>query len=89
MVVPPGGSASTIAAPTFSSRRCPRPGPRKPRWTPGFADYLYTSFTNATAFSPTDTMPLTPVAKLLMAFQSLASLLTVALVVSRAVNILA
>ena len=57
-------------------------------WTPGFVDYLYVSFTNATAFSPTDTMPLTPWAKLLMLFQSLASLLTVALVAARAVNIL-
>ncbi len=59
-----------------------------PGWTPGFFDYLYTSFTNATAFSPTDTMPLTAWAKLLMMVQSLASLLIVALVVSRAVNIL-
>jgi uncharacterized membrane protein len=59
-----------------------------PGWTPGFFDYLYTSFTNATAFSPTDTMPLTAWAKLLMMVQSLASLLTVALVISRAVNIL-
>jgi uncharacterized membrane protein len=57
-------------------------------WSPKFLDYLYTSFTNATAFSPTDTMPLTSWAKLLMMFQSFASLLTVALVVSRAVNIL-
>jgi hypothetical protein len=60
-----------------------------PDWFPRFTDYLYTSFTNATAFSPTDTMPLTGWAKLLMTVQSLASLLTVALVVSRAVNILA
>ncbi len=59
-----------------------------PGWTPTFLDYLYTSFTNATAFSPTDTMPLSATAKLLMMLQSLASLLTVALVVSRAVNIL-
>jgi hypothetical protein len=57
-------------------------------WSPTFLDYLYTSFTNATAFSPTDTMPLTSWAKILMMVQSLASLLTVALVVSRAVNIL-
>jgi uncharacterized membrane protein len=57
-------------------------------WSPKFLDYLYTSFTNATAFSPTDTMPLTGWAKLLMMIQSFASLLTVALVVSRAVNIL-
>jgi hypothetical protein len=59
-----------------------------PGWTPDFMDYLYTSFTNATAFSPTDTMPLTAWAKLLMMVQSLASLRTVALVISRAVNIL-
>jgi len=59
-----------------------------PGWTPDFLDYLYTSFTNATAFSPTDTMPLTAWAKLLMILQSLASLVTVAVVISRAVNIL-
>jgi uncharacterized membrane protein len=59
-----------------------------PGWTPDFLDYLYTSFTNATAFSPTDTMPLTSWAKLLMMLQSLASLVTVAVVISRAVNIL-
>lgn len=63
-------------------------GATDPRWSPNFLDYLYTSFTNATAFSPTDTMPLTSWAKSLMAVQSAASLLTVALVFSRAVNIL-
>ena len=57
-------------------------------WTPSFMDYLYVAFTNATAFSPTDTMPLTPWAKSLMTVQALASLLTVALVAARAVNIL-
>ncbi len=57
-------------------------------WAPRFVDYLYVAFTNATAFSPTDTMPLTPAAKGLMLLQSLASLLTVALVAARAVNIL-
>ncbi|MBV9606401.1 MAG: hypothetical protein JO027_14890 [Solirubrobacterales bacterium] len=59
-----------------------------PGWRPQLVDYLYLSFTNATAFSPTDTMPLTPIAKWLMTGQSVASLVTVALVVSRAVNIL-
>jgi uncharacterized membrane protein len=58
-------------------------------WRPGLVDYLYTSFTNATAFSPTDTMPLTATAKWLMSAQALAALLTIGLVVSRAVNILA
>ena len=59
-----------------------------PGWAPTFLDYVYTSFTNATAFSPTDTMPLTHWAKSLMMVQSLASLITIALVISRAVNIL-
>ena len=55
----------------------------------GFVDYLFVSFTNATAFSPTDTLPLTQRAKLLMMAEALISLLTVALVAARAVNILA
>ncbi|HSC03728.1 MAG TPA: hypothetical protein VLC49_10420 [Solirubrobacteraceae bacterium] len=57
-------------------------------WMPRLIDYLYVSLTNATAFSPTDTMPLTPTAKWLMSAQSIASLITVGLVVARAVNIL-
>jgi hypothetical protein len=57
-------------------------------WEPTLLDYLYTSFTNSTAFSPTDTMPLTPMAKALMAGQSLVALTTVGLVFARAVNIL-
>lgn len=57
-------------------------------WEPGFVDYLYVSFTNATAFSPTDTMPLSRWAKLTMLLQSAVSLATVALVVARAINIL-
>ncbi|MGV9245880.1 hypothetical protein [Streptomyces sp. NPDC003710] len=56
-------------------------------WEPAFADYLYVSFTNATAFSPTDTMPLSRWAKLLMTVQASISLLTLALVVARSVNI--
>ena len=61
----------------------------RPDWMPGLIDYLYVSLTNATAFSPTDTMPLTATAKLLMSAQSLVSILIVVLVVARAVNILA
>ncbi|HEX3519138.1 MAG TPA: hypothetical protein VHT29_08915 [Solirubrobacteraceae bacterium] len=57
-------------------------------WRPGFIDYLYVSLTNATAFSPTDTMPLTVMAKSIMGIQSIVSLVTIGLVVSRAVNIL-
>ncbi len=73
--------------PDFLFPQMSTPG-SSPGWTPNFFDYIYTSFTNATAFSPTDTMPLTAWAKMLMMLQSLASLVTVAVVVSRAVNIL-
>lgn len=59
-----------------------------PDWEPSFIDYLYVSFTNAEAFSPTDTMPLSRWAKMAMLVQSLVSLALVALVVARAVNIL-
>ena len=58
------------------------------RWQPNFIDYLYVSYTNATAFSPTDSMPLSQWAKLLMIAQSAASLLLAIMVVARAVNIL-
>jgi hypothetical protein len=57
-------------------------------WRARYVDYLYTSFTNATAFSPTDTMPLTPITKLLFMVQSTASLVTVAVIFARAINIL-
>ena len=57
-------------------------------WHPTFFDYMYVSITNASAFSPTDAMPLSRWAKLLMTIQSLTSLLTVGLVIARAVNIL-
>jgi hypothetical protein len=75
--------------PDFLFPQMTAPGAVRGDWCPSFLDYLYVSFTNVTAFSPTDTMPLTAWAKVLMMIQSLASLLTVALVVSRAVNILA
>ncbi|MGH7736424.1 MAG: hypothetical protein ACREMP_00935 [Candidatus Tyrphobacter sp.] len=57
-------------------------------WKPKFADYLYLGFTNATAFSPTDVMPLSPMAKMLMLVESLISLVTLALILARSVNIL-
>lgn len=58
-----------------------------PEWEPGYIDYLYLAFTNAAAFSPTDTMPMSRWAKVAMTVQSVISIVTVALVVSRAVNI--
>ncbi len=57
-------------------------------WHPNFFDYLYTSFTNGSAFSPTDVMPLSRWAKALMLLQSMTALLMVGLVIARAVNIL-
>ena len=57
-------------------------------WRPFFVDYLYLSFTNATAFSPTDVMPLARWAKCAMAIQSAVALLVGVLVIARAVNIL-
>ncbi len=60
----------------------------RPGWRPQFFDYLYLGFTNSTAFSPTDVMPLARWAKLAMAVQATASLIVLGLVVARAVNIL-
>src|SRR3954469_13812588 len=57
-------------------------------WEPEFADYLYLAFTNATAFSPTDTLPLSRWSKMAMMLQASISLFTGALIVARAVNIL-
>lgn len=54
-------------------------------WVPTLVDYLYVSVTNSSAFSPTDTMPLSPRVKLLMALESTSALALSLLVVSRAV----
>ncbi|MET7682506.1 hypothetical protein [Streptomyces sp. NPDC005423] len=70
----------------FVQMQSPETAP--PDWEPTFVDYLYLSFTNSTAFSPTDVMPLSRWAKLLMMLQSSVSLVTVVLVVARAVNTL-
>ncbi|MER5812569.1 hypothetical protein ABT143_31025 [Streptomyces sp. NPDC002033] len=57
-------------------------------WVPTLVDYLYVSVTNSTAFSPTDTMPLSTRAKAMMSVQSIAALTTSLLVIARAVSIL-
>lgn len=57
-------------------------------WQPAFADYLFLAYTASTAFSPTDVLPLTPRAKMLMMAQSLIALVTVVAVAARAINIL-
>lgn len=60
----------------------------EPGWHPRLADYVYVSFTNAIAFSPTDAMPLTRRVKMMMLAESAISATTVLLVAARAVNIL-
>ena len=74
--------------PDFLFPQMSSPEYREKGWHPKFFDYLYISVTNASAFSPTDTAPLSRWAKILMMVQSLTSLITVGLVIARAVNIL-
>jgi uncharacterized membrane protein len=57
-------------------------------WRPHFTDYLYTSFANGTSFAPADAMPLSLRMKALFASESVVSLVTIAVVAARAVNIL-
>jgi uncharacterized membrane protein len=57
-------------------------------WLPGFADYMYLSATNVTNFASSDTQPLTHRAKLLMLLQSFVAVVTVVLVLARAINVL-
>ena len=74
--------------PDFQFPQMTSPEMAPPHWEPQFADYLYLAFTNAAAFSPTDVLPLSRWAKLAMTLQSAISIVTVVLVVARAVNIL-
>lgn len=87
-----GGPAARAQAlksyPDFLFPQMTAPDLSPPDWQPQFFDYLYLSFTNAAAFSPTDTLPLVRWAKMAMMLQSIVSLGTVVLVVARAVNIL-
>jgi len=78
----------TVRHPDLMYPQMANPELAPPDWEPQFVDYLYLSFTNATAFSPTDVMPLARWAKLTMAVQSAVSLAVGALVIARAVNIL-
>ncbi|MBW0114221.1 DUF1345 domain-containing protein [Pseudonocardia abyssalis] len=87
-----GGPADRAAGvaehPDFLFAQMQTPDVSDPDWEPVFVDYLYVSFTNSTAFSPTDTLPLSRWTKVAMLVQALVSLVTVALVVARAVNVL-
>jgi uncharacterized membrane protein len=87
-----GGPVARVHAthlyPDFQFVQMVSPEMAPPEWEPAFGDYLYLSFTNAAAFSPTDVMPLSRWAKMAMLLQSVISIVTVALVIARAVNIL-
>lgn len=87
-----GGPAARAKAlksyPDFLFPQMTIPELSPPEWQPEFLDYMYISFTNAAAFSPTDVLPLARWAKMTMMVQSIVSLGTVALVIARAVNIL-
>jgi hypothetical protein len=81
-------AAATRKYPDLMFPQMASPHLAPPDWRPYFVDYLYLSFTNATAFSPTDVMPLSRWAKMTMAVQSAVALAVGALVIARAVNIL-
>jgi hypothetical protein len=86
-----GPEARSRAQPEFLDLAFPEhlnPRIARPTWRPEFFDYLYLAFTDATAFSPTDVMPVARWAKLAMAVQATACLVVLGLVIARAVNIL-
>ncbi len=78
---------ANLRPPDFQFPQMENPQLAEPGWRQQLVDYVYVSFTNALAFSPTDAMPLTRWAKLLMLAESAISSLTVLLVAARAVNI--
>jgi len=85
---PTARALATRIFPDFLFAQMTSPHLAPPMWEPAFGDYFYLSFTNATAFSPTDVLPLSRWAKMAMTVQAAVSIVTVALVVARAVNIL-
>ena len=85
---PVARALATRIYPDFQFVQMTSPQLAPPDWEPAFGDYAYLSFTNAAAFSPTDVLPLTRWAKMAMTVQAAVSIVTVALVVARAVNIL-
>jgi len=80
--------ATTPRKPDFQFPQDENPQLAREGWAPRLWDYFYVSLTNASAFSPTDALPLTRAAKALMAAESMLSIVTLLLVAARAVNIL-
>ena len=86
-----GPESRFLTPPQFPDLAFPpqlNPGVAQPGWRPEFFDYLYLGFTDATALSPTDVMPIARWGKLAMSVQSVVSLMILGLVIARAVNIL-
>ena len=79
-------NASTRPDWLFPQAGVPEDAP--PDWRPALVDYLFLAFSTATAFSPTDALPLTSRAKMLMMLESTISLMTIVVVAARAINIL-
>ena len=87
-----GGPAERAAGspipPSFAFPENATPELAPTGWRPAYPDYLYLAYTNATAFSPTDTLPVRRWAKLTMMVQSTLSLVIAILVIARAINVL-
>ena len=81
-------AGGTTAWPDLQFPQMENPQLARADWRPRFTDYLYTSFANGTSFAPADAMPLSARAKALFASESVVSLITIAVVAARAVNIL-
>jgi uncharacterized membrane protein len=81
-------AARSGIAPSFAFPENATPELAPDDWQPRYHDYLYLSFTNATAFSPTDTLPVQAWAKMAMMAESVLSLLTAIMVIARAINVL-
>jgi hypothetical protein len=85
----PYGRASNLSAkPDWVFPQPATPEDLPPDWRPLFLDYLYLGYNTATAFSPTDALPLTRRAKMLMMMESTISLLTMVIILSHAINII-
>jgi len=79
-------AAGSGIAPSFAFPENATPELAPDGWQPRYHDYLYLSFTNATAFSPTDTLPIQAWAKMAMLAESVLSLITAIMVIARAIN---
>jgi hypothetical protein len=85
---PSARASNPSAKPDWVFPQPAKPEDLPPDWRPLFLDYLYLGYNTATAFSPTDALPLTRRAKMLMMIESTISLLTMVIILAHAINIL-